>query len=303
MSTLYRGHRPVLLAEFARTAPERLSVYVDLTAGGGGHAEQIVRRYPAARLVLIDRDRAAVDRLKEKFAGMERVTVVHGRAGEVDKILFLLKLRKADYIFADLGVSSYQLDDPERGFGFKGDGPLDMRMDDTKGMTALDLVRRSTEQELQEILSKFGEERESKTVAKALKKAAAAGLTTTKQFRDAIVAAKRFKAGRIDPATQSFMALRIAVNEELAEVERMLERAYISLSPEGVLGVITFHSLEDRIVKHFFTDRRQGMPLPEPFGDSAPRPVTLVKAVAPEEAEVEINPRSRSAKLRVLIKN
>lgn len=303
MSTLYRGHRPVLLAEFARTAPERLSVYVDLTAGGGGHAEQIARRYPAARLVLIDRDRAAVDRLKEKFAGMERVTVVHGRAGEVDKILFLLKLRKADFIFADLGVSSFQLDDPERGFGFKGDGPLDMRMDATRGMTALDLIRRSTEAELQEILSRFGEERESKTVAKALKKAAAAGRTTTKEFRDAIVAAKRFKAGRIDPATQSFMALRIAVNEELAEVERMLERAYLSLSPEGVLGVITFHSLEDRLVKHFFTDRRQQMPLPEPFADSLPRPVTIVKAVAPEPAEVEVNPRSRSAKLRVLIKN
>ncbi len=303
MSTLYRGHRPVLLAEFARTAPERLSVYVDLTAGGGGHAEQIARRYPAARLVLIDRDRAAVDRLKEKFAGMERVTVVHGRAGEVDKILFLLKLRKADFIFADLGVSSFQLDDPERGFGFKGDGPLDMRMDATRGMTALDLIRRSTEAELQEILSRFGEERESKTVAKALKKAAAAGRTTTKEFHDAIVAAKRFKAGRIDPATQSFMALRIAVNEELAEVERMLERAYLSLSPEGVLGVITFHSLEDRLVKHFFTDRRQQMPLPEPFADSLPRPVTIVKAVAPEPAEVEVNPRSRSAKLRVLIKN
>jgi 16S rRNA (cytosine1402-N4)-methyltransferase len=140
-------------------------------------------------------------------------------------------------------------------------------------------------------------------VAKALKRAEAAGLTTTKQFRDAIVAAKRFKAGRTDPATQSFMALRIAVNEELAEVERMLERAYISLSPEGVLGVITFHSLEDRIVKHFFNDRRQQMPMPAPFAGDTPRPVTLVKAVAPEEEEVQVNPRSRSAKLRVLIKN
>lgn len=303
MSISYRGHRPVLLADFSRMAPDQVSVYVDLTAGGGGHAEQIARRYPAARLILIDRDKEAVERLKEKFAGMERVTVVHGRSGEVDKWLFLLKLRKADFIFADLGVSSYQLDDPARGFNFKSEAALDLRMDATGGETALDLIRRLTEKELQEILSSYGEERESRTVAKALKKAAAEGKRTVKEFRDAIAAAKRFRPARIDPATQTLMALRIAVNDELGEVERMLERAFVSLAPDGVLGVISFHSLEDRIVKRFFVDRRGQVPLPRPFDDLPPRPVTVMKAVRPTEEEVLVNPRSRSAKMRVLVRN
>jgi len=303
MMTVCRDHRPVLLADSVGVAPERLAVYVDLTAGTGGHAEQIIRRYPAARLVLIDRDRRAVERLREKFAGMERVTVVHGLAGDVDKILFLLKLRRADYIFADLGVSSMQLDDPERGFGFKHDGPFDMRMNPGEGETALDLVRRSTEEELTTILSKYGEERESRRVARALKMAAEKGATTTAEFRAAIHAAKRFHGKRIDPATQAFMALRIAVNREIEQLERMLLRSYIALAPGGVMGFITFHSVEDHVIKSFFEQRRRLMPLPAPFSCETPRPVTIVKSRAVTAEEKAMNPRSRSAKMRVLIKN
>jgi len=303
MTTMYRGHRPVLLAESAQAAPDRLAVYVDLTAGAGGHAEQIARRYPAARLVLIDRDRTAVERLREKFAGMERVTVVHGLAGDVDKILFLLKLRRADFIFADLGVSSMQLDDPARGFGFKNDGPLDMRMDPGQGETALDLINRSSVEELAMLLSRYGEERESRRVARALKEAAGRGATTTGEFRAAVHAAKRFRGGRTDPATQTFMALRIAVNREIEQLERMLLRSYIALAPGGVMGLVTFHSLEDRAVKRFFDERRRLLPLPEPFSCEAPRPVTIEKPRASTPEETEANPRSRSAKLRVLVKN
>jgi len=303
MTTMYRGHRPVLLAESAQAAPDRLAVYVDLTAGAGGHAEQIARRYPAARLVLIDRDRTAVERLRKRFAGMERVTVVHGLAGDVDKILFLLKLRRADYIFADLGVSSVQLDDPARGFAFGADGPLDMRMDPGRGETAIDLIERSTEEELATILSRCGEERESRRVARALKQAVESGASTTREFRAAVHAAKRFKRGRIDPATQTFMALRMAVNRETEQLERMLLRSYVALAPGGVMGFVTFHSVEDRAVKRFFDSRRRLMPLPDPFACDAPRPVDIGKAVASSGEETQANPRSRSAKLRVLVKN
>lgn len=285
------NHIPVMLTNVPEALEvENPKIYLDLTAGGGGHAEAICLKYPKIKAILIDRDTDAVEHLKEKFAGRSNIIVANARSGEIDKIMFLLKERKADIILADLGVSSFQFDSADRGFSFSDDGPMDMRMNKTEGMTALDLIMNSTEQELQQILSTLGEEREAKTVAKALKKAAEEGAVTTKAFSDAITTAKRFKKGRISPATQAFMALRMAVNDELGELSRMLEKGYNILAAGGKMGFITFHSGEDRVVKRFFQEKQQS------------GAVKVFRFQEPGDDEKSANARARSAKLRVLQK-
>ena len=298
-------HVPVLFNEVVASFDNNPEVFVDLTSGGGGHDAGILEKYPDVRAVLVDRDIDAVAHLKKKFASFPNVTVVHSAFSEIDKVLFLLQIPKVDIIFADLGVSSFQFDTPHRGFSMQKDGPMDMRMDTGSEFTALDFIKSSTEGELRNILSLYAQEREAGTVARVLKKCADAGMTRTMQFADEIRKAKRYGKKGIDPSTQVFMALRMVVNNELGELESALKKSFPLLSEKGIMGIITFHSTEDRIVKNFFRDRKNGVPYYAGDGDSVP--VTAdsafsVDVVSPAEAECAENPRARSAKLRILKK-
>jgi 16S rRNA (cytosine1402-N4)-methyltransferase len=299
-------HLPVLSSEVVEhLAVDDPQVYVDLTSGGGGHASLIIERFPNARAVLIDRDPDAVLHLKEKFKGFKNVTVVRSKAGEVDKVLFLLKIDKADIILADLGVSSHQFDTPSRGFSVKSEGPFDMRMDGESDFNALDFLKKLTEFELKNILSEYAQERESGRVARALKQAVSSGASTTLEFAEAVRKAKRFFPKGIDPATQVFMAIRMAVNDEMGELEKMLERSFKLLSDGGRMGIITFHSTEDRIVKRFFRERKEGLPyyIDGDKGDIVScSNVKVEKPFIPDSREIGLNPRSRSAKLRIIEK-
>ena len=298
-------HVPVLFNEVLSSFDNDPEVFVDLTSGGGGHDAGILEKYPNARAVLVDRDPDAVAHLKEKFASFPNVTVVHSAFSEIDKVLFLLQIPKVDIVFADLGVSSFQFDTPHRGFSMQKDGPMDMRMDTGSQFTALDFIKNSTEGELRNILSLYAQEREAGTVARVLKKCADAGMTTTMQFADEIRKAKRYGKKGIDPATQVFMALRMAVNNELGELESALKKSFPFLSEKGIMGIITFHSTEDRIVKNFFRDRKNGVPYYAGEGDTVPvtdESAFSVEIVSPSETECAENPRARSAKLRILKK-
>ena len=298
-------HVPVLFNEVVASFNNDPEVFVDLTSGGGGHDAGILEKYPNVRAVLVDRDIDAVAHLKEKFASFPNVTVVHSAFSEIDKVLFLLQIPKVDIIFADLGVSSFQFDTPHRGFSMQKDGPMDMRMDSTSEFTALDFIKSSTEGELRNILSLYAQEREAGTVARVLKKCADAGMTRTMQFADEIRKAKRYGKKGIDPSTQVFMALRMAVNNELGELESALKKSFPLLSEKGIMGIITFHSTEDRIVKNFFRDRKNCVPYYAGEGDTVPvtdESAFSVDVVSPAEAECAENPRARSAKLRILKK-
>ncbi len=297
-------HKPVLSSEvIEHLAVNDPETYVDLTSGGGGHAELILNKYPGIKAILIDRDSDAVDHLKEKFKNMKNVTAVKSEAGNLDKVMFLLKIRSADIILADLGVSSHQFDTASRGFSMKQDGPMDMRMDNGSGVTALEYIRSVTETELKNILSEYAQERESLRVAKALKNAVENGAMTTIEFADAIKKAKKFVPKGIDAATQVFMALRMAVNDEVGELEKLLKKSFSCLSERGKMGIITFHSTEDRIVKRFFRERKEGLPYYIESKTVTSSDVKVYKPFVPTEEEVKINHRARSAKLRILEKN
>lgn len=296
-------HIPVLFDEVLSSFDNNPKVFVDLTSGGGGHDAGILEKYPDVRAVLIDRDPDAVSHLKEKFAGFKNVTVVHSPFSEIDKVLFLLQIPKVDIVFADLGVSSFQFDTPHRGFSMQKSGPMDMRMDTSTDFTALDFIKNATEGELRNILSEYAQEREAGTVARILKKCADEGMTTTSEFADAVKKAKRYAKKGIDPSTQVFMALRMAVNDELGELERALKKAFPLLSEKGIMGIITFHSTEDRIVKNFFRDRKNNVPYYESEGDDVPvdkKGNFSTEMIVPGEEECGRNPRARSAKLRIL---
>ncbi|HSW59402.1 MAG TPA: 16S rRNA (cytosine(1402)-N(4))-methyltransferase RsmH [bacterium] len=299
-------HRPVLLNEVVDSFNiENPRSYLDLTAGGGGHAMAMISKFPSMKAVLLDRDTDAVTHLLEKFKGMDNVKVVKASSGELDKILFLMKMNEIDIIFADLGVSSYQFDTAERGFSIQKDGPLDMRMDNEDGLTALEYIKRTGEAEIKNILSIYAQEREAGKVAKILKKCAEEGMTTTSQFAGAIRNAKRYGKQGIDPSTQVFMALRMAVNDEIGQLEKMLRKGFSKLSPNGIMGVITFHSTEDRIVKNFFKDRKINVPYYINDNDKVPysfAPVSICGPLSASEEEMKENPRSRSAKLRLISK-
>jgi len=299
-------HLPVLSSEVVEhLAVDGARVYIDLTSGGGGHAELILNKYPQTRAILLDRDPDAVSHLKEKFSGYSNVSVVKANASEIDKVSFLMKIQKADIILADLGVSSHQFDTPQRGFSVKNEGPLDMRMDKDSDFTALDFLKKVTEQELKNILSEYAQERESGRVARALKKAMEEGAATTLQFAQAIRKAKKFHPKGIDSATQVFMAIRMAVNNETGELEKLLKKSFNLLSDNGKMGIITFHSTEDRIVKRFFAQRREGLPvyLDDKGTEVVPSGIVDVpKPIMPHEDEIKQNPRARSAKLRILKK-
>jgi 16S rRNA (cytosine1402-N4)-methyltransferase len=296
-------HRPVLLAESVHwLAPERGGLFVDATLGLGGHAEALLAASPDVRLLGIDRDpdaRSLAARRLERFGA--RVEIVAGDFRALDE--FLAGRRPAG-LLADLGVSSLQLDRAERGFSFRGGGPLDMRMG-PDGPTAADLLNRMTEAELTNLFHEYGEEPEARRVARAVVASRArAPLSTTGELAELVRRAKRSGRGResrIDPATLVFQALRIAVNDELSALQEMLDRATALLDRDGRLVVISYHSLEDRIVKNRFRDLAKGevdQVTGRTRSETRVLEVLTRKPVIPGAAELERNPRARSARLR-----
>ena len=301
-------HIPVMAAEMLRAlAPREGGVYLDGTFGGGGYAEAILNAAPCTVLA-IDRDPQAIARgagLAARFPG--RLHLIQGRFGEMLALLAEVGVTALDGVVLDLGVSSFQIDDPARGFSFRGEGPLDMRMGD-HGTTAADLVNTLPERELADILFEFGEERASRRIARAIVAARAeAPIATTGRLASIIRSVLPKDRSGIDPATRSFQALRIRVNDELGEIERALVQATDLLSPGGRLVVVSFHSLEDRIVKRFMTDMAGRAPSPsrhDPRG-LATRPSPRFRLITlrpqrPTESEIQVNTRSRSARLRAL---
>ena len=288
-----RGHVPVLTAEVVRyLQPERGGVFVDCTVGLGGHSKALIAS-GATRIVGLDRDADALDRARETLAPwLDRVQLVHADYRALDAALARLELPRVDGALADLGVSSMQFDEPGRGFSFQRDEPLDMRMDRTAGETAADLVARSSEVELADAIYRFGEERFSRRIARAIVAARKESPIQTTGRLAAIVRRALPRRGpmRIDPATRTFQALRIWVNKELEGLDRFLETAARRLRAGARLVVITFHSLEDRIVKHTFRALERS--------EAARVKVLTKKPIVPGEAEVAQNPRARSAKLR-----
>jgi len=282
-------HAPVMLEEvLAAIAPRAGGVYLDVTAGGAGHAQALLERAPGARLVAFDRDPSAVRAAGQRLARFgERATVVHGSFSEVEEYLVAEGIDAVDGLVADLGVSSPQLDDPERGMSFRFEGPLDMRMDPTSGETALEAIERLSQDELADAIYHYGEEHRSRRVARCIKQAVEAGeLHTTLDLRRAVVRATgpRRQHG-MDPATRTFQALRILVNRELDELESLLAALPQIVHVGGVAAIISFHSLEDRLVKRAFAERATWERLSK-------KPVTA------GDSELAENPRARSAKLR-----
>ncbi|MFO0681559.1 MAG: 16S rRNA (cytosine(1402)-N(4))-methyltransferase RsmH [Sandaracinus sp.] len=282
-------HTSVLKAEtLAALAPRDGGVYCDATLGRGGHAEAILEASsPTGTLWAIDRDTQAIDESRERLARFgDRVRFVHGRFGDARALLASAGAPKLDGLLADLGVSSPQLDRAERGFSFRSEGPLDMRMDRSTGRTAAELIADLSERELADVLYTYGEERRSRPIARVIKEAEARGeMRTTSDLRRAAVRVLGPARGGIDPATRTFQALRIAVNEELAELEALLASLPDLLADDGVAVLISFHSLEDRAVKHALR------------GTAELAPITKKPIVASDE-EASANPRARSAKLR-----
>ena len=282
-------HTPVLLEEvLEHLDPTTGCVYADVTLGGGGHAKAILERSaPDGRLIGTDRDPSALEAASATLSGFgDRVTLRKARMSELADVLASLEIENVDGVLADLGVSSVQLDRAERGFSFAKDGPIDMRMDPTEGETALELIGRSDADQLANVIYRYGEEHRSRKIARSLRRAYEEGeLETTGDLQHAVRRAIGGRRGRIDPATKTFQALRIAVNDELGELEALLEQAPELLRIGGVVAVISFHSLEDRMVKHAFRDSEQLSPLTK-------RPIIA------SDRERENNPRARSAKLR-----
>lgn len=301
-------HRPVLVDEVLRHLQARAgSVLVDCTLGPGGHAERLLEAIaPDGRLVGIDRDPVAIARASERLSRFgDRFLPVRSDFREIRRVLEAFGIEEVDGICADLGVSSLQMLDPSRGFGFSSDGPLDMRMDTGAGESAADLLARIDEDELVRLLRSNGEEPRARAIGRAIVRAREeAPIRTTSQLAGIVSGAAIVRGRpRIHPATRTFMALRIAVNDELSGLDRFIEEATGCLGPGGRIAVIAFHSLEDRIVKHTLRGLAHRCTCPKGLpvcGCGRPDLVRLVtkKAVRPNTAEVSANPRSRSARLR-----
>lgn len=302
------GHVPVMLEQvLAALAPRDGGIYLDGTFGGGGYARGILD-HADCTLWAIDRDPDAIERgaaLVARFPGC--LHLLHGQFGDMVSLLNESGVAALDGVVLDLGVSSFQLDNPERGFSFRFDGPLDMRMG-KHGPTAADLVNTLDERALADLLFDLGEERASRRIARAIIAARReAPIETTRRLAEIIRAVLPPDRSGIDPATRSFQALRIKVNDELGEIERALQQAADLLSPGGRLVVVAFHSLEDRIVKRFMTEASGRIPAPsrhDPGGLSVRQApgfrLLFGRALRPSESECETNPRSRSARLRAL---
>ncbi|MCG5053886.1 MAG: 16S rRNA (cytosine(1402)-N(4))-methyltransferase RsmH [Myxococcales bacterium] len=292
-------HTPVLLAEVMHwLAPRPGGVYCDATVGFGGHAEQILARSaPDGRLIGLDRDPAALAHARERLAPFgDRVSFVHAPFSDLPQALAGLGVTQLDGCLADLGVSSVQLDEAHRGFSFRREGPLDMRMDPTRGESAADLLARLDEDALATLIRDLGEERYARGVARSILRAQDAGeLSGTVALAAAVARGMPRREHHKDPATRTFQALRMAVNDELGQLENFLRGAPPRLAEGGRLVVITFHSLEDRMVKRRFKA------LADATVRAAEEPALRIltkKVVVAEEEERLANPRSRSAKLR-----
>jgi len=288
------AHEPVMVAEVLDVlTPSRGGLFVDCTVGLGGHSRALLEA-GADRVLALDRDPSALAIAREALAAFgERVELVHADYRELDRVLGERGIDGVSGALADLGVSSMQLDEEGRGFSFRRDEPLDMRMDRTQGPSAADLLRDAAEGELADVIYQFGEERHSRRVARAIVRARAETPIDTTGRLAAIVrrAVPHHGYQRIDPATRTFQALRIWVNRELDGLDAFLERAARRLLAGARLAVITFHSLEDRIVKHTF---RAIAKADEQLGIVTRRPLSAA------DTEVERNPRARSAKLRAI---
>jgi 16S rRNA (cytosine1402-N4)-methyltransferase len=301
-------HLPVLVAEaLALLDARRGGLFVDATLGLGGHAEALLEASPNVRLVGIDRDPQALERAARRLAPFgERVRFAHANFHHLQAALAALDVEGGlTGVLADLGVSSMQLDTPERGFSFRFDAPLDMRMGLAE-RTAAELVNESSEGELEKIIREYGEEKQARRIARAIVAARREGpVATTGQLKRLVERAKGSRPfdreGRVDPATRVFQALRIEVNEELAGLEGFLQQAIDLLEDDGRLVVISYHSLEDRIVKNTLRDLAKGE-VDEVTGRARAETqlieVLTRKPLRPSAAEVDRNPRSRSARLR-----
>ena len=299
------AHQAVMLEEAVAGLNVRANgVYVDGTFGRGGHSRRILQLLGSeGRLIAIDRDLAAVE--AGRAVSDSRFNLVHGWFGELRKLLAKENVTRVDGVLLDLGVSSPQLDDASRGFSFRFDAPLDMRMDQSRGMTAGEWLLTAEESEIREVIRNHGEERFAKQIAAAIVAARTRGdVAGTRQLAALVAHAVPAREPRQEPATRTFQALRIHVNRELEELSLVLPQCVPMLNPGGRLVVVSFHSLEDRIVKRFMREAAEGMRLPARLPLRAAElpkpPMRLVgRAQRPGEAEVMRNPRARSAVLRV----
>lgn len=301
-------HIPVLFNETIDALNVRPDgIYFDCTAGGGGHCAAVAERLTTGRIIAIDQDPEAVANLQERFKNNGRVTIVHDNFVNISSILENLGINGVDGIMADLGVSSHQLDTDERGFSFHKDAPLDMRMS-MEGMSAADLVNTASQSELQKIIYTYGEEKFAPSIARNIVKAREKKpIETTFELVDIIKASMPMKAKRDGhPARKTFQALRIEVNGELEKLERALDDMFEALNPSGRIAIITFHSLEDRIVKKKFNKFCEGCICPPEFPVCVcgRKPIGKLpfKSKAPTENEVGENFRAHSARLRAIEK-
>ena len=301
-------HIPVLFNETIEALNVRPDgTYVDCTAGGGGHCAAVAEKLTTGRIIAIDQDPEAIENLRERFKDNGRVTVVHDNFVNIEAILKKLDIDGVDGIMADLGVSSHQLDTDERGFSFHKDAPLDMRMS-MEGMSAAELVNTASQQELQRIIYTYGEEKFAPSIARNIVKAREIKpIETTFELVDIIKNSMPMKAKRDShPARKTFQALRIEVNGELEKLDKALDSMFEVLNPSGRIAIITFHSLEDRMVKKKFNKFCEGCVCPPEFPvcvcGRKPRGRLPFKSKAPTENEVGENFRAHSARLRAIEK-
>ena len=304
-----RYHEPVLKEEVLRYLnPPGQGWIVDGTLGDGGHTELILKNTgPSLHVLGIDRDAQAIERATKRLAPFgSRATLIHGNFGDVRNILKKINVMSVDGVLLDFGVSSPQLNSPQRGFSFMHDGPLDMRMDQTQKTTAADLLKSLSDSELASVIKEYGEERFSKRIVRAIRKAQVqASITTTLQLSDILASvARTSRPTKIHPATRTFQALRIAVNNELEHIKIALSNSLEILNATARFLAISFHSLEDRIVKNFFRDEEKGCICPPRIpvcacGHKQRLKVLTRRPLVPMKEEVQRNPRASSAKLRV----
>jgi 16S rRNA (cytosine1402-N4)-methyltransferase len=303
-----RGHVPVLRDAVLRVIdPQAGWLLVDGTVGAGGHAEAWLMAAPGTRVVAIDRDPAALHVARTRLAPFgDRVRFVHGNHRDLLDHLSALRTDAADAVLLDLGMSSLQLDDPQRGFSFRHEGPLDMRMDPRSGEPAATLVNEAPAEELVALLRRYGEERFAERIVGAIcGRRGPAPFVTTTDLADVVRAAipRRFHRPGFDPATKTFQALRIAVNAELEDLESVLPSAWTALREGGILAVISFHSLEDRCVKRYLRQRADPCVCPTGLpeclcGRHPDAEILTPRPIRPTPQEIEHNPRARSARLR-----
>ena len=300
-------HQPVLLAEvLTGLSIKPDGIYVDGTFGRGGHAGAILAVLgPEGRLLAMDRDPQAIRSAEQQFGDDPRFEIVQGAFTMLSNMIAQRQLQgRVNGLLLDLGVSSPQLDDASRGFSFSEDGPLDMRMDPASGISAAKWLETASESEISRVLKTYGEERFSRRIARSIVETRhETPLQTTRQLAGLVAAAVPVREKNKHPATRSFQAIRIFINSELDEIAAVLDQVIEVLAPQGRLAVISFHSLEDRIVKRFIRDEYRGEQAPLEFPlagmDYVPRLKPVGKAIRAGEAELNVNPRARSAVLRV----